>query len=271
MSPTQPSCSAEERIDLAVGRASERLALRLSAVARGRGALLYLHGFGSVQAGEKAEFFRARSVPAGWTFCSLDFRGHGESGGSMRELTLARNLEDVAAAHALLAERGWPEVVLVGSSMGGATALWYAAEHPRSVVAGVHIAPAVGMRSGLERWAGEAGLARWRREGALRFRNAFVDADLGWELVEDLRRRDFRALAARTRTPTLVFQGVLDDTVDWRDVAEFARLAPPDIVELVLYPDGDHRLTDRKETLWEATRSFLEALPPSAQRAAAKR
>ena len=46
-------------------------------------------------------------------------------------------------------------MVLIGSSMGGATALWHAARRPAEVLASLLIAPAVGMGRGLERWAGE--------------------------------------------------------------------------------------------------------------------
>jgi pimeloyl-ACP methyl ester carboxylesterase len=245
-----------------VGGAGERLAVRLSQPTEARPGLglLYLHGFGSKQSGEKATFFRARAVAAGLGFCSLDFRGHGESDGGMRELTLSRNLEDVAAARALLAARGWRRVALFGSSMGGATALWYAALHPEEVCAGVHIAPAVGFRRGFERWAGPARLARWRREGTIRFENEHVACDLGWQLMTDLRRYPMSDLLARYRTPTLFFQGQLDASVEWRDVARFARLARPGTVELVLFADGDHRLTDRKELLWQRAHAFLSAL-----------
>jgi pimeloyl-ACP methyl ester carboxylesterase len=219
--------------------------------------VLYLHGFGSVQSGEKATFFRARALESGLAFCSFDFRGHGESEGSMRDLTLARNLEDVAAVRAWLAARGRERVALFGSSMGGATALWYADLHPEGVAAAVHIAPAVGMLSGLERWAGAEGLERWRRDGTIRFRNEMVEADLGWGLVEDLRDRDVEALARRTQVPTLFFQGKRDATVDWNDVARFAEVAPPGAIELVLYADGDHRLVDRKDDLWRRALAFL--------------
>lgn len=219
--------------------------------------MLYLHGFGSVQSGEKATFFRARAVAAGLAFCSFDFRGHGESGGSLRDITLTRNLEDVAAVRAWLAGRGHERVVLFGSSMGGATALWYADAHPAGVLAAVHVAPAVGMLGGFERWAGPEGIERWHREGTIRFRNELVEADLGWGLVEDLRGRDLDALARRTAVPTMFLQGKRDATVDWRDVAHFAAAAPPGTIELVLYDDGDHRLTDRKDELWRRALAFL--------------
>lgn len=219
--------------------------------------MLYLHGFGSVQSGEKATFFRARALASGLAFCSFDFRGHGESEGSLRDITLTRNLEDVGTVRAWLAARGHERVVLFGSSMGGATALWYADAEPGGVLAAVHVAPAVGMLGGFERWAGPEGIERWRREGTIRFRNELVEADLGWGLMEDLYGRDLDALARRTAVPTMFLQGKRDSTVDWRDVARFASAAPPGKIELVLYDDGDHRLTDRKDELWRRALAFL--------------
>ena len=112
---------------------TSHLAVRLTqpgGAGRSRFAFLYLHGFGSAQSGEKADYFRARAVAEGLPFCSFDFRGHGESGGTMRELTFSRNLEDLGVVHDFLAGQGLGAVVLIGSSMGGATALWHAARRP---------------------------------------------------------------------------------------------------------------------------------------------
>ncbi len=245
------------------------LAVRLTEPSGGshsRFAFLYLHGFGSSQNGEKADFFRARADADGIPFCSFDFQGHGESGGSMRELTFSRNLRDLEVVHDFLAERGLGSVVLVGSSMGGAAALWHAARRPAQVLASLLIAPAVGMGRGLERWAGEEGLERWRREGSIRYSSPLVEADLGWGLVADLRRFDLEVLSTAYRTPTLVLQGMLDETVDYRDVARFIARSPGGQFRLRLFEDGDHRLTGRKEELWDEMRAFLvekRLVPPS--------
>jgi len=248
----------------------ERIAVRLDepASVQSSFAILYLHGFGSRQAGEKATFFRARALEEGWPFCSFDFRGHGASEGSMRELTLSRNLEDVAAVRRHLAGRGHERLALFGSSMGGATALWHAAREPEGVIGAVHVAPAVGMLQELERWAGAEGLERWRRDGTIRYTSELVDCELGWAMVEDLRGYRNEELAARYRTPTLLFQGRLDTTVDWRDVDAFAAAAAPGLVDLRVFEDGDHRLVDRKELLWREARRFLaraEAAAPDAR------
>ncbi len=222
-------------------------------------AILYLHGFGSSQSGEKASFFRARAREEEWAFCSLDFRGHGLSGGSMRDLSLSRNLDDVGAAHALLAGLGYRNIFLFGSSMGGATALWYAARHPEELRAAAHIAPAVGLLRGLELWAGEEGMARWMRDGAIRFRNDLVECDLGWKLVEDLRSYSIGDLVESYRTPTILFQGQRDATVDWRDVAAFAERCDGKWVRLELFAEGDHRLIDRLPALWSSARRHFAA------------
>jgi pimeloyl-ACP methyl ester carboxylesterase len=236
----------------------ERLALRLERPAGPARpvAILYLHGFGSSQSGEKAGYFRSRAVAAGWPFCSFDARGHGASEGSLERLTLTRNLADLAAVRAWLSGRGLPRVALFGSSMGAATALWHAALEPEGIAGAMHVAPALGMLGSLERRAGADGLARWEREGWLDYRSELVESRLSWALVEDLRAHPTRELARRTRTPTLLFQGQADATVDWRETARFAADAGP-AVELRLFPAGDHRLLEHLETIWSEGEAFL--------------
>lgn len=218
---------------------------------------LYLHGFGSRQSGEKANHFRARAHAARLPFCSFDFRGHGESDGELGATTLARNLEDVARVRRHLESLGWPRVVLVGSSMGGATALLHAAEHPADVLACLLIAPAVGLTRALENLAQTDRLDAWRRDGAMRFHTEAVETDLDWAFAEDLAARDFRAVARAIATPTLVLQGRNDRSVDYRDVLDFVAATPPGTTDLVLYGDGDHRLTDRLDELWARMLDFL--------------
>lgn len=218
---------------------------------------LYLHGFGSIQTGEKADFFRQRALEAGFAFCSFDFQGHGQSGGTMSGLTLTRNLEDLSRVHAYLQERGWDRICLLGSSMGGGTAIWYSALHPDRIVAGLHIAPALHLEAGLVAWAGPEGCRIWQETGSIHFENDLVSCELGWKLIEDLRTYSFEDLLRTYRTPALLLQGKLDASVPWKEVADFAaRCAGPE-VELHLFADGDHRLTDRKDRLWALMLDFL--------------
>ncbi len=232
-------------------------------------AILYMHGFGSRQDGEKALFFRRRWVGAGIPFCSFDFQGHGDSDGSMLGLTLGRNVRDAARVHAELARRGLPRVVVVGSSMGGLTGLWYAATRPDGVLAGLCVAPALGLERSISAWAGVEAMERWRREGSTELTAELGTWEVGWGLIEDLRAHRQEDLAARLAVPSLLLQGQRDDQVDWRRVAELAATATAPC-ELVLFGDGDHRLIDRTERLFELMLSFLQSrgLLPVAEPAA---
>lgn len=220
---------------------------------------LYLHGFGSDQSGEKAEHFRRRALEEGFAFCSFDFQGHGLSGGSMRDLTLTRNLDDIARVQDWLRERGQERLCLLGSSMGGGTALWYSALHPESIVAGLHIAPALHLETGLLTWAGPERARVWEETGTIQFQNDLVTCDLGWCLIEDLREHPLEDLLERYRTPALLLQGMRDESVSWRSVADFAARCATEDVELHLFTEGDHRLTDRKDRLWGLMTEFLRA------------
>lgn len=219
--------------------------------------ILYLHGFGSEQTGEKADFFREQALDGGFGFCSFDFQGHGQSGGDLRGLTLTRNLEDVRRVHGFLRDRGQERLILLGSSMGGGTALWYSAFHPEEIVAGLHIAPTLEMDRGLLTWAGPERARLWEETGTIHFQNEWIACELGWPLIEDLRAHPLKTLLTRYRTPCLLLQGKQDTSVSWRSVLDFAVRCAFSEIELHLFADGDHRLTDRKERLWELMMEFL--------------
>lgn len=244
------------RID--IPGAAAQLACRLDLPSGGGDlVLLYCHGFASSQRGSKADFFRERALAAGIAFCSFDFRGHGESGGAMFDLTLDRNLEDLGLVHGALAERGLARVVLLGSSMGAGSAVAFAARFPEKVVAAVHVAPALEMDRGLLRLVGAEKARRWEETGSVLFEHELGAYDLSWGIIENLRRYDFAQLAAACRTPTLMLQGMRDSSVDWRCVADFCAAARQAEVELHLFAGGDHRLLDQLPALWELAESFL--------------
>lgn len=263
----------EHAVRIPVGDGGDELALRLArpgrvAPAATDLAVLYFHGFGSAQDGEKATYFRARFLDAGIAMASIDFRGHGDSGGTLFDLSLSRNLEDIALARRAVFDAGYRRLILFGSSVGGASALWHAVdeiEHQASrhgdrgtVVGAIHIAPALDLRAQLETSLGPDGIARWRREGSMLLPHEKTPAEIAWTMMEDLEGYRAQDLAARYQVPSLIFQGTDDTSVSWRAVLDFvdACAAP---IELHLISDGDHRLVDRLDHLWRLALSFLVA------------
>jgi len=219
--------------------------------------ILYLHGFGSSQEGEKADFFRQQALAAGLAFCSLDFQGHGASGGTIRDLTLSRNLEDVGRVRRELERRGHQSLLLFGSSMGGLTGLWSAAQEPTGIEAGLYIAPALDLAHRATSWFGEEGLKLWQERGFMEIQTSLTTSELGWGFLEDLALYPRERLEADHRIPSLVFQGKNDDSVSWRAVSDFVTGSVCEDIELHLFADGDHRLLDRKDRLWRLMLEFL--------------
>ena len=114
-------------------------------------AVVWVHGFGSHRGGEKAQAVEAACSRRGWAFAAFDFRGHGQSGGHMVDVRGSGLLDDLEMVRVFLASRGIRRLGLVGSSMGGWAAAWYALRAGRHVVSAcVLLAPALNFPRG--RW-----------------------------------------------------------------------------------------------------------------------
>lgn len=248
----------------------ERLALDWHPPLPGRPVAIYLHGFGSHRAGEKALALERTLTGRGCGFARFDFRGHGDSEGSFAGLTLTRLLEDVeravAAVAALVAPgaaAGAPPLLLIGSSLGGLAAAWHAMA-PRELrlpLAGlVLIAPAFRMVERYVDAVGPAGRARWERKGRHRFAGRWFDFELSWDAVVDARRYPHATLLERLALPVLVLHGDADDTTPLALSEEFARGCRRTRPQLVVIQGGDHRLTAHLARLEAEIVRFVEGV-----------
>lgn len=240
-------------------RQTERLELTMPDGQRVRGAysapggggpvpaIVFAHGFGSARGGEKSIALESACARRGWAFAACDFRGHGESDGTMRELRGSRLLEDLDAIIRAAAGMAGGPVCLFGSSLGGWTSAWLSANHPGRITACALVAPALRFFEFLRLSPDE--LAEWRRTGRLRVHNEFVDVEIEYDLTAEADRFAFNSLAARFETPAILFHGMRDDLVPHSISIDFIEQAPFHELELVLFKTGDHRLLDRKEEM----------------------
>lgn len=220
-------------------------------------AVLFVHGFCSVRYGEKSAAFENCCAQRRWTFATFDLRGHGESSGTLRDLTGTRLLQDLDAIANFLTSKGIRRLALVGSSMGGWASAWFSLRQPELVKCCAFIAP--GFHFLTARWEklSHGDRDSWRREGILRIKTAWADTELGYALVEDAPNYPHERLLKEYWAPTLIFHGLKDDVVPYtRSVAFVERAAGPHL-ELRLYKDGDHRLVDRKEEMAESACAFF--------------
>jgi len=220
-------------------------------------AVVYVHGFGSTRVGLKAQALEAACARRGWTYASFDFRGHGESTGTLLELRGTILLEDLDVLRAYLASRGIRRLCPVGSSMGGWAAAWFTLRQPHTVPSCVLIAPALQFLESRWNLLTDAERRTWKNTGRLRIQNQWVDTEIGYGIAEDMDQFPTSQLAAKLARPALILQGVRDEVVPYQQCIAFLERAAFPGIELRLYKDGDHRLLDYKDEIAEAACDFF--------------
>lgn len=218
---------------------------------------VFVHGLGSHRRGEKACYFAERFTELGWGFAAVDLRGHGESDGSIRDLTLSRSLTDLDVTLRWLAQRHRVKPVLIGSSMGAAVSAWHALQHPDAVEALVMIAPSLAFPNRLVDEIGPEAMQAWQRHGVRRWNSEWLNVEIGYSLMEDAVRYDADRLPRELQVDMFILHGMRDDTIDWRASASFAERCRARC-DLLLLKDGDHRLTVYKHFLFDALWAWLQ-------------
>ncbi len=198
------------------------------AAAGSRRAVVISHGFAANKDSDKWAMVCARLSEAGVAALRFDHAGCGESDGAFEDVTLTGRIADLRAAVEYVRGRGAAAVSLIGSSFGGDTALFCAAD------SGINSAAIVGTP----------------------FTFDFVDIAEQSEspdflvidgmkvkrgLLDDVARYDVGAQAERV-SRLLVMHGTLDDVVPPGDASEiYARASEPK--QLVIVDGADHRFS----------------------------
>lgn len=252
-------------------------------------AVVLLHGNGG-----HAHWWDAL-VPAlvpGWRVIAPDLRGHGES--DWPEAPAYRSADFAADLDALLAALVPGRVALVGHSMGGRIAAWWAARHPERLEGLAlldsrmsNVAPELAAR-----WRGRVAGRRQGRGyptraaafGAFRFVPdepgvpAAVVADLAHHAVTERAPGDwtFRfdravlslegdgavdlfTMLGRIRCPTVVMAGAASWVMDAAQRAAVAAAIPGSTLRV--FPGGHHFLVAHPDAVGAALREFLDGLP----------
>ena len=203
--------------------------------------ILYLHGFASSPASNKARFFAERLRAAGAHVDIPDL-----AAGDFEHLTITGQLRLVEQA------AGGDPVSLIGSSLGGYLAALYAARHPE-VSRVVLLAPAFRFaRRWTERLGADA-VAAWRDTGALDVFHYGENRQrsLSYALLDDASRyEDYPDF----HQPALIFHGEDDDVVPVAYSEEFARTHPD--ARLSVLKSG-HELLDVLDYMAPRVTAFL--------------
>jgi len=216
--------------------------------------VILCHGMESTKDGTKHKLLGERLSRVGFSVLRFDFSYVGESEGDFADLTFRGEVDDLGGAWDFFRARVDGPIGLLGSSMGGAVALLFAAAEP-----GVRALATIAAVARPGRVLAElrpAELERWRREGVLslggvRLRSTFLD---------DVETLDVVAACRDVRCPTFVAHGDADRVVPCSDGEEIAA-ALGGAHRLKIYPGADHRFSKPAdlEELLEDCASWLAA------------
>jgi pimeloyl-ACP methyl ester carboxylesterase len=223
--------------------------------------VFYLHGFASSGQSKKAAYFAERLRPYGIPLRCPDFNEP-----DFPSLTMTRMLDRLAVEIATLdplervstiprAKADRQPIVLIGSSLGAIVAVHTAVRMADRVDRLVLLAPALMFASDAGKILGAEQVAGWEATGTLDlFHQGYGGMrSLNYSFYEDSLRYD--AFAADVRQPTLVFQGLRDESVDHRVVERYASARTNVHLTLV---DDDHQLMASLPRIWSDMAAFLE-------------
>ena len=203
----------------------------------GQTCVVLCHGMESTKDGIKHQALARALGVRGLPCLRFDFSFVGESEGVFEDLTISGEVEDLAGACDHLWASGVQEIGLVGSSLGGAVAVLFAADEPR-VRALVTIAAVTRPLGIIERLPADV-VAGWRTSGVREWNGGRLKRTF----LDDLVRVDVLGAARRVRAATLVTHGRDDRVVPVAD-AELLHAALPGPKALHVTEGCDHRYSN---------------------------
>jgi len=210
--------------------------------------IMFMPGFFSNMEGTKATYLEKLCRNLNQAYVRFDYRGHGQSDGRFEDGTFTDWLNDTLL---VLDELTDAPVVAVGSSMGGWIALLTALKRPQKIRGLVGIASSPDFTEDI--W--HRRMSDEQRE--LMNRQGFIEqpSDYQEEPVIITKKllesgNDHLLLhknSIKLDIPVALIHGKKDADVPWQKSEQLHRLIGEESSELILIPDGEHRLSREKD------------------------
>ncbi|GAB4571550.1 MAG: alpha/beta fold hydrolase [Anaerolineae bacterium] len=217
---------------------------------------IYLHGFVSGPEGDKARYLHDRMTEVGMTLTRPDLNTP-----DFEHMTIAAMVAKVAE---VVAAAPPGPVLLIGSSLGGFTALQFLKRHGQDVAQRVArlvlLAPAfefpARFMAGVAQELGPDPLAQWQALGSIPLYHYAYDREmpLGPGFGADLGRWS-DGFDVQVSIPTLILHGMLDESVPYTLSTRFAEGRPN--VALHLFGGGDHGMGAHVADIWAQIQTFI--------------
>ncbi len=204
--------------------------------------IIWCGGLKSDMDGSKASALHQWADTQGRAFVRFDYFGHGVSSGEFRRGTISRWADDTVQIIDELTEE--PQII-VGSSMGGWTALLAALARPKRIKALVLLAPAPDFTEKLM-WANFSDdiRATIMKEGIYYEPSDYDEPyEISRELILGGRENLLLDAPINIKAPVRIIQGMKDTSVPYGHALKTAEALMSEDVELTLVKNGDHSLS----------------------------
>lgn len=235
---------AESGGELSANDGANAIAYRQqSGTTPGAATVVFIHGFRSDMLGTKSEHLASACLDRQIPFLRFDLRGHGQSSGTYTDFTISDWLDDCLK---IIDQLTTGPLVLVGSSLGGWLMLRAAQERANRIKAMVGIAPAPDFVSdfilpGLT----DAHRRELTELGYLQIPSGFPEPNrFTQKLLDDGVKQRVLHQPIIFDGPVRILQGMSDTDVPWQHALKIQNALTGADVEVKLYKDGDHRLSN---------------------------
>lgn len=208
--------------------------------------IIWCGGLKSDMDGSKASALHGWADTQDRAFVRFDYFGHGLSSGTFRNGTISRWAADtVQVIDELTPSQKHGPQILIGSSMGGWTALLAALARPERIKALILLAPAPDFTEKLM-WANFSDDIRKTimEDGVYYEPSDYAEPyEISRELILDGRKNLLLDAPINIKCPVRIIQGIKDTSVPYTHAQKVADVLVSTDVELKLVKHGDHSLS----------------------------
>ncbi len=212
--------------------------------------VIFVPGMMSNMSGTKATALEAHCRETGRAYVRFDYSGHGESSGKFTDCTIGDWAGD---ALAVLDEVAEGPQILVGSSMGGWTALLLARDRPERVAWLIGVAAAPDFTEDMI-WTlfSDEQKAELREKGVLYMPTEYGDEDYAITLamIEEGRNHLVLKEPLAIDCPVRLLQGMADVGVPWKVSLNIVEKLTGKDVTVTLVKAGGHRMSSPDDIRW---------------------
>jgi pimeloyl-ACP methyl ester carboxylesterase len=205
--------------------------------------LVFLPGYFSDMSGLKATYLEQLALDKKWGYLSLDYSGHGQSGGQFQEGTIGQWYQDTLA---VINHTQATNLILVGSSMGGWLMLLTALKIPEKIKGLVGIAPAPDFTETLiwQKLSADQ-QDHLKTTGYLTLPSQYNagGTPVSYQLIREARNHLLLHSGIKIQAPVRLLHGTADEDVPFATSIQLLDQLTTLDGQILLIKDGDHRLS----------------------------